>query len=79
MAKIKTAVVVVIGCELNAATHRIPLFRDEDLESVVKELTNFKTGSYEDLDQRLIDSEISVFGHKDLINQFVNKLTAGES
>lgn len=76
--KMKTAIIVVIGCEPNCATKRIALFRDSDLESAIEKLADFKPLSYDNLDQQLTMSGISVYGHGDLINELVNKLTAGE-
>ena len=75
----KAAIVVFIGCELNAASQRIPLFKESELESVANELASFKTRSYDELDLNLTLSEISVYGQGDLIKELSNKLTAGES
>ena len=75
---IKTAIFVVLGCQPNAATKRIELFVEDDLEPAVKKLADFKPLSYDNLDQQLTMSGISVYGHDDLINELVNKLTASE-
>ena len=75
---IKTAIFVVIGCEPNCANKRIELFVDDDLETAITKLADFKPLSYDDLDQKLIISGISVYGHGDLINELVKKLTVGE-
>lgn len=76
--KMKTAIIVVIGCEPNCATKRIELFVKDDLEPAITKLADFKPLSYDNLDQQLTMSGISVYGHGDLINELVSKLTAGE-
>ena len=74
----KIAVVTVLGCEPNCATKRIALFVEDDLEPAIEKLASFKPLSYDNLDQQLTMSGISVYGHGDLINDLVNKLTASE-
>lgn len=74
----KKAIITFLGCEPNVATMRIELFVDEDLEPAIKKLTDFKPLSYDNLDQQLTMSGISVYGHGDIITDLVNKLTAGE-
>ena len=71
----KTAIVVVIGCEINAATKKFPLFCEEELEYALVEMCDFKSSCEEELESKLNNSCVSIFGHGDLIKRLKMELT----
>ena len=71
----KTAAACVLGSELNQAKTMIPLFREENYDTVRNTLKVYASGSHRDLDDKLKSAGIVVFGDGEYVRRLIVDLT----
>ena len=72
---LRSTAVCFLGCDLQIAEKKIPLFHEEEKEAVKGSLAQFFCGTYGELKEKLKEAGTVVFGEGDLLGALVSDLT----